>query len=314
MTENENPATGDLLIIGEALIDVVHRLDGSIEEVPGGSPANVAITLGRLGRPSELLTWIGQDDAGLRVKEWLATSDVSLISGSDGADRTTTATAILSEDGSAQYVFDISWEVEENLKFEDAGHVHLGSIGAVLDSASETVVDLVARLREHATVSYDPNARPQIMGDPAATLTKMEALIALSDVVKVSDEDIEWLVPDTDIEEVARGWAKLGPALVIVTRGGDGAVAFHGENRIEISGVSVKVVDTVGAGDTFMGALIDGLLSAGALGTDRRDGLHTLDQDALIHVLNRCARAAAVTVSRPGADPPTAVELDGPAN
>lgn len=305
-------ATGSVAVIGEALIDAVHRLDGTVDEVPGGSLANVAITLGRLGRDPELLTWIGADEAGRRITEWLEASDVRVVPGSAGAARTSSATAILGEDGGAQYVFDILWDIPEEPALTDVGHVHLGSIAAVLEPAADKVHALVERLRAAgATVSYDPNARPAIMEAPALTLAKVERLVALSDVVKVSDEDLEWLVPDEPYEAVAARWAAGGPALVVVTRGGGGAVAFHGENRFEVESVKVEVVDTVGAGDTFMGALIDGLLSLQALGKDSRGAMQTIDVAALTAVLNRCARAAAVTVSRPGADPPTKAELDG---
>ncbi len=305
-------ATGSVAVIGEALIDAVHRLDGTVDEVPGGSLANVAITLGRLGRDPELLTWIGADEAGRRITEWLEASDVRVVPGSAGAARTSSATAILGEDGGAQYVFDILWDIPEEPALTDVGHVHLGSIAAVLEPAADKVHALVERLRAAgATVSYDPNARPAIMEAPALTLAKVERLVALSDVVKVSDEDLEWLVPDEPYEAVAARWAAGGPALVVVTRGGGGAVAFHGENRFEVESVKVEVVDTVGAGDTFMGALIDGLLSLHALGKGSHGATQTIDVAALTAVLNRCARAAAVTVSRPGADPPTKAELDG---
>jgi len=305
-------AAPGLVVVGEALIDVVHRLDGTVDKVPGGSPANVAITLGRLGRDPQLLTWIGADDDGARIVEWLGASGVSLTPGSDGADHTSSATAVLGEDGGAQYVFDISWGIPDDVPTAGVGHLHLGSIGAILAPATDAVRDLVLRARaDGATISYDPNARPAIMGDPVATLTLVQHLVELSDVVKVSDEDLEWLFPGEEPEAVAARWATQGPALVVVTRGGEGAVAFHHGRRIEVDGVRVDVVDTVGAGDTFMGALVDGLLSDGALGDGRSPEKQTVDLEALRAVLERCARAAAVTVSRPGADPPTAGELDG---
>jgi len=301
-----------LLVVGEALIDVVHRLDGTVDKVPGGSPANVAITLGRLGRTPHLLAWLGDDEEGARVTGWLGASGVSLVAGSDGADHTSTATAILGEDGGAQYVFDIAWDIPRDLTVDGLEHLHLGSIGAVLAPATEAVRDLVLRARAAgATISYDPNTRPAIMGDPVVTLTQVQHLVELSDVVKVSDEDLEWLFPGEDPESMAARWATQGPSLVVMTRGGDGAVAFHSGERLEVDGVRVTVVDTVGAGDTFMGALIDGLTTVGALGAGRSEEKQTVDLDALAAVLERCARAAAVTVSRPGADPPTAAELDG---
>ncbi len=301
-----------LLIVGEALIDVVHRLDGTVDEVPGGSPANVAITLGRLGRTPDLLTWIGPDDAGERIVKWLESSHVNVAAASRGADHTSSATAVLAQDGSAQYIFDIDWNIPDELPLTGIGHVHIGSIAAVLEPAADRVYEFLVALRDAgATVSYDPNARPAIMEEPTITAQKFERLVAISNVVKVSDEDLEWVAPNEDYEAVARRWSESGPELVVVTRGGEGALAFHNGQRLEIDGVKVDVVDTVGAGDTFMGALIEGLLSAGALGEGSGEKLRTIDHEALVAVLSRCARAAAVTVSRPGADPPTKAELDG---
>ncbi|GAA2235304.1 carbohydrate kinase [Rarobacter faecitabidus] len=301
-----------LLIIGEALIDVVHRLDGSVDEVPGGSPANVAITLGRLGRTPHLLTWVGDDAAGQRIAQWLRASGVVVEPSSFGSDHTSTATAVLGEDGGARYIFDIDWNIPADVDLSGIGHVHVGSIGAVLEPAAGPLYDLLSALKvAGATISYDPNARPAIMEAPEITARKFARLVAISDVVKVSDEDLEWVAPGESYEDVARRWAASGPGLVIVTRGGSGALAFTEEANFEVDGVSVEVVDTVGAGDTFMGALIDGLLSAGALGYGHQGAVKTIDHEALVAVLNRCARAAAVTVSRPGADPPTLAELDG---
>ncbi|GAA2516532.1 carbohydrate kinase family protein [Rarobacter incanus] len=306
MTDNQ------LLIIGEALIDVVHRLDGTVDRVPGGSPANVAITLGRLGNEPELLTWIGTDEAGQRIVEWLRASGVKVVPQSQGADHTSSATAVLGADGGAKYIFDIEWNFPADYSPQGVGHVHLGSIGAVLEPAADAIYEFLLKARAAgATISYDPNARPAIMEVPEVTAAKFERLVAISDVVKVSDEDLEWSSPGEDYLSVAKRWAASGPSLVVVTRGGSGALAVHGQNIHEIDGVKVEVVDTVGAGDTFMGALIDGLLGAGALGAGKHGELVNLDRDALEAVLSRCAKAAAVTVSRPGADPPTKAELDG---
>lgn len=304
-------SAGQLLIVGESLIDVVHRVDGTVDASPGGSPANVALTLGRLGHRPQFMTWVGPDAAGAEVLAWLAGSSVDVVPGSDGAQRTSSATATLAADGGAQYVFDIDWQLPELPGETQVEHVHLGSIGAVIEPGFGDVVALIERLRPVATVSYDPNIRPDVMEAVDVTRAKVERLVALSDVVKVSDEDLEWLEPGTPPEDLARRWAESGPSLVVMTRGGAGAIAFHPGGRALVEGVLVDVVDTVGAGDTFMGALIDGLLSAGCLGQGARDALATIDDAVLDAVLRRCARAAAVTVSRAGANPPTLAELDG---
>ncbi|MFF8345220.1 carbohydrate kinase [Cellulosimicrobium funkei] len=299
-----------VLVVGEALIDVVHRADGSVDEHPGGSLANVALTLGRLGRDARLATWLGEDARGEVVRAWLDDSAVALTPGSTGADSTSVATAHLDAHGAATYEFDLEWRVPAGTA---AGHgtlaVHTGSIAAVLEPGASDVRALVAAARDTATITYDPNARPALMGDPVDARARIEALVALADVVKVSDEDLAWLAPGTDPVDVARAWLALGPALVVVTFGGEGAVAVTATGEQRVTAPRVSVVDTVGAGDSFMGALVDGLWEADLLGADRRDALRAIDPETLVDLLGRCATVAAVTVSRAGANPPRRAEL-----
>lgn len=304
------PADEHVLAVGEALVDVVHRADGSVDELPGGSLANVALTLGRLGRDARLVTWIGTDERGETLRGWLEESGVRLSPGSTGAPSTSVATAHLDAEGAATYEFDLEWQVPPGTGVS-AGTlaVHTGSIAAVLEPGASAVRELVAAARRTATVTYDPNARPALMGDPADARERIEAVVALADVVKVSDEDLAWLAPDGDPVEVARGWLALGPALVVVTLGGAGAVALTPGGEQRVSAPRVDVVDTVGAGDSFMGALVDGLWEAGLLGAARRDALRAIDAPTLARLLERCAAVAAITVSRAGANPPRRAEL-----
>ncbi|WP_171467658.1 carbohydrate kinase [Cellulosimicrobium sp. 72-3] len=302
--------TEHVLVVGEALVDVVHRADGSVAEHPGGSLANVALTLGRLGRDARLATWLGQDAHGEAVRAWLDDSAVTLTPGSTDAPTTSVATAHLDAHGAATYEFDLEWCVPAGTA-PDAGTlaVHTGSIAAVLEPGASDVRALVAAARDTATITYDPNARPALMGDPADARTRIEALVALADVVKVSDEDVAWLVPGANPVAVARKWLALGPALVVVTFGGEGAVAVTATGEQRVTAPRVEVVDTVGAGDSFMGALLDGLWEAGLLGADRREALRAIDATVLGDVLRRCVAVAAVTVSRAGANPPRRAEL-----
>lgn len=305
------PAQGEhVLVVGEALIDVVHRADGSVDEHPGGSLANVALTLGRLGRDARLATWLGTDAHGDAIRAWLHDSAVTLAPGSTDADRTSVATAHLDAHGAATYDFDLEWRVPAGTA-PDARTlaVHTGSIAAVLEPGASDVRALVAAARATATITYDPNARPALMGDPAHARTRIEALVTLADVVKVSDEDLAWLAPETDPVDLAHRWLALGPALVVVTFGGEGALALTAAGEQRVTAPRVDVVDTVGAGDSFMGALLDGLWDAGLLGADRRDALHAIDAATLTALLERCAAVAAVTVSRAGANPPRRAEL-----
>lgn len=299
------------LVIGEALVDVVVRRDGSSDSHPGGSPANVAIGLGRLGRDVELLAYLAEDPHGALVRDHLAESRVALSEGSLGAPATSVATARLDESGAATYEFDLTWAIAEGAAPRpEPVVVHTGSIAAVLAPGAADVRRIVESVRDTATVTYDPNARPTLMGNPADARVAIEQMVALADVVKVSDEDLEWLSGSPDVDAVARGWLSLGPAFVVVTRGGSGATAFlPGGREVSIEAPRVTVADTVGAGDSFMGGLIDGLWGAGLLGATNRDALRAISDETLTAILERCARIAAITVSRPGANPPGSAEL-----
>ena len=299
-----------VLVVGEALVDVVHRADGSVDELPGGSLANVALTLGRLGRDARLVTWLGQDDRGAAVQEWLEDSGVTLTPGSSRALSTSVATARLDEHGAATYEFELEWDVPSGTTTAPGTlALHTGSIAAVLEPGASAVHDLVKAARATTTITYDPNARPALMGDPAVARPRIEEFVSLADVVKVSDEDIAWLAPGSDPVAVARHWLALGPALVIVTFGGEGAVAVTAAGEQRVAAPRVDVVDTVGAGDSFMGALIDGLWDAGLLGAGRREALWAIDAGTLASLLERCVAVAAITVSRAGANPPRRADL-----
>jgi fructokinase len=306
------PPVERALVLGEALIDVVTRPDGTRAQHPGGSPANVALGLGRLGRRVDLLTWLGHDTNGDLVRRHLRGSGVHVLEGNRSALRTPVATAHIDETGAATYEFDLEWDLPETWD-EDPGDpvvVHTGSIATVLQPGGAAVAQLVARRRSTSTITYDPNLRPVLMGSPAHALPVVDALVRLADVVKVSDEDLAWLHPGVAPAEIAEQWSRSGPSLVVVTHGGEGAFASTSAGaRISVEAPAVQVADTVGAGDSFMGGLIDGLWSAGLLGAGRRQALADVDAGTVQAVLERCARIAAITVSRAGANPPRLAEL-----
>ena len=301
---------GRAVVIGEALVDVVHHRDGSVAEHPGGSPANVALGLARLGREVELIAWLGKDAHGEAVAAHLESSGVTIAPASWGAASTSLAIATLDASMQAAYEFDLEWALSPDANLgESPLVVHTGSIAAVLEPGATAVAKLLREAKGTATVTYDPNARPSLMGEPANALAYVETMIGLSDVVKVSDEDIAWLTGASP-DDIAPRWIALGARLVVVTRGGDGASAYLADGRrIDVSAQRVDVVDTVGAGDSFMGGLIDGLWSAGLLGAESREALGTIPESTLRSILERCARIAAITVSRAGANPPTSAEL-----
>ncbi|MCL1870250.1 MAG: carbohydrate kinase [Promicromonosporaceae bacterium] len=301
------------VVIGEALVDVMPGLDGP-RDLPGGSPANVAVTLGRLGHRPTLVTSLASDARGKAVRGWLESSGVDVVASEPSTGRTSTAAVVLAPDGGATYEFDLAWDLPGELAgtaVRDADVVHAGSIATVLEPGARAVEAAMRVAGGRALVSFDPNARPAITPDVAAVLPRVERLVALSDVVKVSAEDLEWYHPGVDPLSVARHWAGRGPVVVVVTLGGDGAVVVRDGDTVRVPGVRVTVADTIGAGDTFTGALLDALAGLGARGPRARKVLEGLTPEQLAEAARWAASAAAVTVSRPGADPPTRAELEG---
>ena len=300
------------LVIGEALVDVVVHADGRREEHPGGSPANVALGLARLGRPVDLLTWLAHDAYGAHVKSHLEASGVHLLAGNRSALSTPVAIARLDAHGQATYDFDLTWDVPTAWDGDDEAPlvVHTGSIATVLKPGGPTVLREVTARRPTSTITYDPNARPALMGTPLQARPVVDELVRVADVVKASDNDMAWLHPGQKPDEVAARWARSGPAVVVVTHGEGGAFATTASGaQLRVPAPAVGVVDTVGAGDSFMSGLIDGLWAEGLLGASRRAALKAIDADTLGRVLERCARIAAITVSRAGANPPRLAEL-----
>ena len=302
-----------ILAIGEALIDVVmtYEQPDFPVEIPGGSPANVALTLGRLGRPVALATWIGLDERGRLIDFHMNDSGVHVTAASRGASHTSTALARLDESGAASYTFDLEWAPTPPIKVPPTAQIlEAGSISAIIEPGASAVLDALARGREHALVCFDPNARPSIMGEPEAALASIERFIALADVVKVSDEDIEWLTGGAPIDEVVDRWLGMGPSLVVVTRGKHGSdVATASGLRFTKTPADVPVVDTVGAGDSFMGGIIDAMWGMGLRGGEARETLRTLPEEQVRAIIDRASAVSDVTVSRKGANPPWAHEL-----
>ncbi len=306
----ERALPGPVLVVGEALVDLIRRPGEPDDARVGGSPLNVAVGLSRLGVAAELLTHLGDDAYGELVTEHLAANGVGLVDGSVAPGPTSTARATIGDDGAAAYDFAIAWALPAVPPLATE-LVHTGSIGAVLEPGASVVVDTVTALRPVATVSYDPNVRPQLMGDRDDARRQVEAMVALADVVKASDEDVAWLHPGAGIAEVARRWLDLGPALVVVTRGGEGAYAVTAAGPVEVIAPAATVADTIGAGDSFMAGLLVALVDAGLAGREREAALRALAGEELRRVLTFAAACAAVTVSRPGADPPRRAELAG---
>ncbi|MDH6288356.1 carbohydrate kinase family protein [Rhodococcus opacus] len=298
------------LVIGEALIDIVTASDGATTEYVGGSPLNVAVGLGRLGRPVEFVTRIGDDTRGGAIVRHLEQSGVSLAPGSITAQRTATAHATLDSAGSATYEFDIEWDLPCPSGSSTPALVHTGSIAAVMEPGCDVVADMLDRRRSSATISYDPNVRPVLITDKARSRQRIEHLVSISDIVKVSDEDLRWYDPDRNPEDIAREWLSRGPAMVAVTKGAEGAFAVCAAGLVEVAARNVEVVDTVGAGDAFMAGLLDGFWSHGFLGAESRGALHAIAPEEVRNVLDNAVLMSGLTVARAGADLPSRETLD----
>jgi fructokinase len=297
------------LVIGEALIDIVERDGVALGEHVGGSPLNVAIGLGRLGRDVDFLTHIGRDDRGKRIVDYVEASGVQLVSGSTDAQRTPTALARLDAGGAANYVFDIEWALAGTAEVAPPLVAHTGSIAAFLDPGCLATAALLDAYRPSATISYDPNVRPALISDHEQARTRIERLVERADVVKASDEDLNWIDPNHAPERVAETWLGLGPSIVAVTMGGQGAFAKCAAGTVRVPALPVEVVDTVGAGDAFMTGLIDALWSLDLLGAAKRADLAHISLDDLQTVVRAAARVAALTVTRAGADLPDRAAL-----
>ncbi|OBG86313.1 ribokinase [Mycobacterium sp. E136] len=292
------------LVIGEALVDIVRRGGEVIGEHVGGSPLNVAVGLARLGRDVDFLTHIGGDERGRRIADHVEACGVRLVEGSTTAARTPTALATLDEQGSAEYEFDIEWQLTGTPEVGPPLVVHTGSIASVLEPGCRATAALLDTYHPSATVTFDPNVRPALTEDADAARARIDRLIERSDVVKASDEDMRWLDPGRTPEQIAQTWLSLGPSIVAVTLGGQGSFALCAQGLVRLPAFQVDVVDTVGAGDAYMTGLIDALWTLGLLGAERRRDLARIGTDQLTDVVRTAAMSSALTVSQSGADLP----------
>ncbi|WP_130176885.1 carbohydrate kinase [Cryobacterium sp. SO1] len=300
------PATTRALVIGEALIDIVRHAGAEPVSHAGGSPMNVAYGLGRLGVPTTLVTQIGADPYGEIIARHLRAADVDLLPGSVTPGATSSATAILDATGAASYNFDLRWELPPVVLPAPCTLIHTGSIAAILQPGGQAVLNAFTSAPAGTLLSYDPNVRPGIMGHRDDVVRAVEDLSRAAHVVKMSDEDAAWLYPGRSLDQVLREYVAAGVALVAITRGGDGALLRAGGVTTELTAQPVTVVDTIGAGDSFMSGLLYAILASQAT----EAVLHnTVGADDLNRVGQTALASAALTVSRAGANPPTMAEL-----
>ncbi|WP_203918827.1 PfkB family carbohydrate kinase [Rugosimonospora africana] len=294
-----------VLVIGEALLDV---FDG--KRRPGGSPMSVAVGLARLGLTTVLHTCLGNDDTGQLVAEHVRASGVHITPESWTSRPTSVAEIQLDSAGNATYRFDITWDLAPiTATSADFRAVHIGSIGGVMHPGASVADTILDSRRPSTMLSYDLNIRPAIMGSRDSIRERAESLIARTDIVKASDEDIAWLYPSLPAERVLERWLALGARLAVLTRGAQGARAVNAKAAVDVTAPPANIRDTIGAGDSFMSGLLAALDDLGVLNVAGRDSLPTLSDQCLRDILDFAVRCASVTVTREGADPPLRADV-----
>lgn len=290
-------------VCGEVLIDILPT-----GPVVGGGPANTAKALARLGHDVEFIDGISTDAYGVSAHKELARDGVGLALALTSDKPTCTATVTLDSksaatyefliDGSATFDFNASWLPDpERLK---PSVLHIGTLVTIIEPGATVLFDWAIKVGEFAPIVFDPNIRPSVMGDHDIYAAAVEKWISISSVVKVSDDDIKWLYPNESLDAVAHRWIDAGVSCVVITRGADGLIGFTASGMEEVDGVSVDVIDTVGAGDTVGAIVVEGIIE---------HSVHGLEGHVLNTVLHKAAIAAGITCSRAGAMPPRTHEL-----
>jgi fructokinase len=305
-------APDDIILVGgEALYDLVYEGDEDLHGHPGGAAFNTARTIGRLGQPVAYLGRLSTDRFGTRLERMLAADGVRLDAVVRTDEPTTLALAELDETGSARYRFYERATSAPGLTPEAAlaalppavGMLHVGTLGLTLEPMATALEAVVEELSGQALVMFDPNVRPSSIGDADTYRSRQRRVLARSDVVKVSEEDLAWLEPQSSAASAARMLLQAGPRVVLLTRGGDGVQVVTGAGDVFVPAHDVEVVDTIGAGDAFGGGFIAWWRSQG-FGREQLE-----DQEAVVEAAAFGALVAARTVERAGASPPFLHEL-----
>jgi len=298
---------------GEALIDLVQE-DGRLYAVAGGGPFNTAIAFGRLDVPVGFLGVISRDAYGRMLADRLVDCgvDLSLVQWSDAP--TPRAVVHRRHDGRNEYTFHLCGTSLGELAPDalpvlpgEAWAVHVGTLALAIDPPATAYEALVDREAGRRQIVLDPNVRPAIFGDAAAYRSRFERLAQAADLVKLSDDDAAWIYPDLANEEVLKIILGFGPRIVALTRGEHGAVAASREGFVDVAGIPVAVVDTVGAGDSFGAAFVAALVDDGAFGHTMT---RTADEGVLKRAVSYAVAASAITCTRTGAVPPSRDEID----
>ena len=295
-------------VIGEVLIDLIP--DGSERKpIVGGGPANTAKALSKLGIDTQFIDGISTDDYGQMANEELVSAGVKLDHVKYSDKPTCLAIVSLSDLGSASYefvientaTFDFNSDWLPNPQTERPSLLHIGTRATVIEPGASILFEWAQSVLKVAPIVFDPNIRPAVISDREQYVMQVERWVSISSAVKVSDEDIKWLYPSLEIDQVVNNWLTKGPSLIVVTYGDKGLAGYRVGEKVSVDAVKVAVADTVGAGDTVGAILVEAIV---------KDGLNSLSGVRLEMMLKRAAKAAAITVSRTGANPPSLKEIE----
>ena len=302
-----------VLVIGEALVDVVHGINGEIKNIPGGSPANTAVALARLGTKTYMKARTSTDQFGTEIRNYLTNQNINLDYSLVVKSPSSVVNALIQKDGSAKYeanlrgAADYGWTFEEldQVIDPDIQIVQLGSLTSYIEPGATNVEKWFSKLRQSNKylLTFDPNIRHPLDGENDVDVrSRAKKLASLSHVVKASDEDLNWIFSNNNPQDSAINIIESGASLVVVTLGKKGAFAVNKKLEIvEVKAKEIAVIDTIGAGDTFAAALITQLLENSWI---NKNALENLSSDDLTEILTNCSAASAITCSRQGANPP----------
>jgi fructokinase len=297
-------------VCGEALIDLIPVEPGSEQRnaIPGGGPANTAHALARLGIPTEFIGGLSDDEYGRRMRAEFIADGVGLTFTPEHKLPTCLAIVSIAIDGGATYEFKIdgtatfAFEAETlpdpNTFNPDA--IYIGTLATIIEPGVKILKDWIEKSKDCAPIIYDPNIRSAVISDRDKYQEVVKNWVALSSVVKASEDDLTWLYPDIEPLDIAHTWVEEGVKLVVITKGENGIIGVTNYQEIFIPGIKVDVIDTVGAGDTVGAVLVEAIVEF---------GLEKLINELLSHTLHRAVLAASITCSRSGANPPTKDEL-----
>ncbi len=295
-------------VVGEVLIDLIPDESRHVAVV-GGGPANTAKALANLGVKTYFIDGVSNDEYGQMAKAELLLANVLLDYVQYSNNPTCTAKVTLSSSGSAAYEF----VIEDTATFDFSDQwlpdprslkpslLHIGTLATVVEPGASILFNWAQSVASVAPIVFDPNIRPAVLGDRVEYVKKVEKWVAISSAIKVSDEDLNWLYPGQTINEIVKNWLEKGVQLVVATLGDKGITAYRKNEQISVNAVKVVVADTVGAGDTVGAVLVEAIV---------KNGLDKLTGGVLKTMLIRATKAAAITVSRTGANPPSKEEID----